>query len=201
MDVDAYLAGSAAAAAGLAEQPGAAAVEKAAGLLAGALAGGGQVLFCGNGGSAADAQHLAAELVGHLGLGLARPGYRAVALTTDTSALTAIGNDFGFELLFERQVEALGRRGDVLVALSTSGRSANVVRAAVAARERGLGVVAMLGPSASEIDALADVVLRVPGEVPGIVQQGHITVGHALCAEVEHRLSAPGPGYPVSREK
>ena len=189
MDVRTYLDESAAAAAGLADRPGVAAVEKAAGIVAEALARGGQVLFCGNGGSAADAQHLAAELVGQLGLGVDRPAYRAVALTVDTSALTAIGNDLGYDRVFERQVEGLGRPGDVLVAISTSGGSANVVRAAAAARAAGLTVLALLGPEPAALDLHADLALHVPGAVPGVIQQGHITIGHALCALVERLLA------------
>jgi D-sedoheptulose 7-phosphate isomerase len=190
MNIDAYLAASAEAAAGLMARPGSALVERAAELVARALGGGGQVLFCGNGGSAADAQHLAAELVGELGLGMRRRGYPAVALTTDTSVLTAVGNDLGFEHLFERQVEALARPRDVLVAISTSGRSENVVRAAAAAQARGVGVVVLLGPAeGTPLDGHADVALHVPGEATGIVQQGHITLGHALCARVEQLLA------------
>jgi D-sedoheptulose 7-phosphate isomerase len=146
------------------------------------------VLFCGNGGSAADAQHLAAELVGRLRL--ERPAYRAVALTTDTSVLTAVGNDYGYAEVFARQVEGLGRPGDVLVAISTSGRSENVLRAAATARARGMAVVALLGPAASPLDEAAEVALHVDGDVAGLVQQGHITIGHALCGWVEQRLAA-----------
>ena len=187
-DVARYLADSAAVAASLAERPGAAAVERAARLVADALAGGGQVLFCGNGGSAADAQHLAAELVGRLRL--ERPAYRAVALTTDTSVLTAVGNDYGYAEVFARQVEGLGRPGDVLVAISTSGRSDNVLRAAAAAKARakGMAVVAFLGPAPSPLDDTAEVALHVDGDIAGLVQQGHITIGHALCGWVEQRL-------------
>jgi D-sedoheptulose 7-phosphate isomerase len=182
-----YLADSAKVAASLAERPGVAAVERAAALVADALAGGGQVLFCGNGGSAADAQHLAAELVGRLRL--ERPAYRAVALTTDTSVLTAVGNDYGYADVFARQVEGLGRPGDVLVAISTSGRSENVLRAAATARARGMTVVALLGPAASPLDRDADLALHVDGDVAGLVQQGHITIGHAICGWVERRLA------------
>jgi D-sedoheptulose 7-phosphate isomerase len=194
MDIATYLAASAAAAADLVERPGAALVEKAAGLIADALARGGQVLFCGNGGSAADAQHLAAELVGQLGLGLVRDAYRAVALTTDSSVLTAIGNDLGYDHVFERQIEGIGRKGDVLVALSTSGRSPNVVRAAAAARIRGIHVVALLGPYLSLLNQHADLALHVPSTVTGVIQQCHITLGHALCARIEELLAhRPSP--------
>ena len=186
-DIDSYLKSSAEVAASLGERPGVAAVQRAAELVADALARGGQVLFCGNGGSAADAQHLAAELVGRLQL--ERPAYRAVALTTDTSVLTAVGNDYGYADVFARQVEGLGRAGDVLVAISTSGRSENVLRAAASARARGMAVVAFLGPAPSPLDEDADLALHVDGDVAGLVQQGHITIGHAICGWVERRLA------------
>jgi D-sedoheptulose 7-phosphate isomerase len=189
-EIAGYLAASAAAAASLAARPGTSAVERAARVVADALAGGGQVLFCGNGGSAADAQHLAAELVGRLAK--ERPAYRAVALTTDSSVLTAVGNDYGYAEVFARQVQGLGRRGDVLVAISTSGRSENVLRAAAAAKQAGLAVIALLGPVHSPLDATADVALHVDGELAGLVQQGHITVGHAICMWVEARLAGTG---------
>ena len=191
-DIDTYLKSSAEVAASLGERPGVAAVQRAAELVADALAGGGQVLFCGNGGSAADAQHLAAELVGRLQL--ERPAYRAVALTTDTSVLTAVGNDYGYADVFARQVEGLGRPGDVLVAISTSGRSDNVLRAAAAAKAKGMAVVAFLGPAASPLDDDADLALHVDGDVAGLVQQGHITIGHALCGWVERELAGARPG-------
>jgi D-sedoheptulose 7-phosphate isomerase len=186
-DVGGYLAASAAVAAALASRPGAAAIEAAGRLVADALAAGGQVLFCGNGGSAGDAQHLAAELVGRYAL--ERPAYRALALTTDTSVLTAVGNDYGFQEVFARQVRATARRGDVLVAISTSGRSENVLRAAAAARDLGCSVVAFLGPERSPLDELADLALHVDGATPGLVQQGHITIGQALCGWVEAALA------------
>jgi D-sedoheptulose 7-phosphate isomerase len=186
-DIGSYLTSSAAVAASLAERPGVDAVERAARLVADALAGGGQVLFCGNGGSAADAQHLAAELVGRLYL--ERPAYRAVALTTDTSVLTAVGNDYGYADVFARQVEGLGRPGDVLVAISTSGHSENVLLAATAAKAKGMRVVALLGPGPSPLDDTAELALHVDGDLAGLVQQGHITVGHAICGWVERSLA------------
>ena len=158
---------------------------KAGAILAEALRGGGAVLFCGNGGSAADAQHLAAELVGRLDSGRDRDPLRGLALTTDTSALTAISNDFGYAEVFARQVLALGRPGDALVCLSTGGRSPNVLRAAEAAREAGLRVVALVGPAPSPLDEAADVCLHVRGNSSGHVQQGHITLGHLLCRLAE----------------
>jgi D-sedoheptulose 7-phosphate isomerase len=162
-------------------------VVRAADAIRRAQSNGGKVLIFGNGGSAADAQHLAAELVGRLQL--ERPAYRAVALTTDTSVLTAVGNDYGYADVFARQVEGLGRPGDVLVAISTSGRSENVLRAAAAARAKGVAVVALLGPAPSPLDDAAEVALHVDGEVAGLIQQGHITIGHALCGWVEQRLA------------
>jgi D-sedoheptulose 7-phosphate isomerase len=161
------------------------AAAKSGQLLAEAIRGGGKVLFCGNGGSAADAQHLAAELVGRLDASRDRDPLPGLALTTDTSALTAVSNDFGFEEVFARQVRALGRPGDALVCLSTGGRSPNVLRAAEAARRAGLRVVALVGPGGSELDDLADVCLHVPGDSSGHIQQGHITLGHLLCRLAE----------------
>jgi D-sedoheptulose 7-phosphate isomerase len=164
---------------------------RAAEILAEAMAGGGKVLFCGNGGSAADAQHLAGELVGRLDAGRDRGPLPGLALTTDTSVLTALANDFGYEEVFARQVRGVGRRGDALVCLSTSGRSENVVNAAREARSMGIPVVALVGPQPCPFDreALAEVTIRVPGETSGQIQQGHITLGHLLCALAEDLLS------------
>ena len=177
----AYLEDSARFAAELAEGETPALAARAGEILAGALRKGRKVLFCGNGGSAADAQHLAAELVGRLDHDDDRPALAAIALTTDTSALTAIANDFGFVEVFERQVEALGRRGDVLVCLSTSGSSPNVIHAARAARGRRMRVVALVGPGRCPLDDVADVAIHAPGETSGRIQQGHATLGHLLC--------------------
>jgi D-sedoheptulose 7-phosphate isomerase len=143
---------------------------------------GGRVLLCGNGGSAADAQHLAAELVGRLDAGDRRRPLAGIALTTDTSALTALANDYGYEEVFARQVAALGRPGDVLVCISTSGASANIIRAAEEARSHQVRVVALCGPAPSPLDDLAEVALHAPGDSPGHVQQSHITLGHLICA-------------------
>ncbi len=163
-------------------------VARAGALLAEALRGGGKVLFCGNGGSAADAQHLAAELVGRLDASSDRDPLPGIALTTDTSILTAVANDFGYEEVFARQVRALARTGDVLVCLSTSGGSENVLRAARDANGLGARVVALVGPAASPLDETAEVSIHLPGETSGQVQQGHIAVGHALCALAESAL-------------
>lgn len=162
-------------------------LERIAAAVEGSLRGGGKVLFCGNGGSAADAQHLAAELVGRQNFD--RPAAAAIALTVDTSALTAISNDYGYEAVFARQVEALGRPGDVLFGISTSGRSANVVRALAVARELGMATVAMTGREPRDMDG-AELVLAVPaGETPKI-QELHIVCGHIICALVELALYA-----------
>ncbi|MCS6855220.1 MAG: SIS domain-containing protein, partial [Elioraea sp.] len=145
-------------------------VAEAASLVADALRAGGKLLLCGNGGSAADAQHWAGELVSRFAYD--RPGLPAIALTTDTSILTAIGNDFGYERVFARQVEALGRPGDVFFALSTSGRSPNVLAALAAARARGLRTVGFTGAGGGEMASLCDVLLRVPHEATPRIQEG-----------------------------
>jgi D-sedoheptulose 7-phosphate isomerase len=151
-----------------------------------AIEGGGKVMFCGNGGSAADSQHLAAELVGKLVFN--RPGMAGLALTVDTSALTAIGNDFGYEFVFSRQVEALGRPGDVLVGITTSGRSKNVLRAFEAARARGIVTVAMTGRARGPVAEVADHWLAVPHDETQKIQEGHIVLGHIFCALIEQRI-------------
>src|ERR1022692_3839190 len=135
-------------------------VERVGGECARAIAGGGKVMFCGNGGSAADCQHLAAELVGKLVFN--RPGMPGLALTVDTSALTAIGNDYGYQYVFARQIEALGRAGDVLIGISTSGRSENVVNAIEVARGRDIVTVAMTGANRGPMAELADHWIAVP---------------------------------------
>jgi D-sedoheptulose 7-phosphate isomerase len=157
--------------------------------LLGAFRAGGKLLLCGNGGSAADAQHIAAELVVRMSIA-GRPALPAVALTTDTSALTAAGNDIGFEHVFARQVEALGARGDVLLAISTSGNSENVVRAAAEARRRGMTVVGFLGGGGGRLAPLCDVAVTVPSVDTQRVQEGHIAVAHIICGFVERSMSA-----------
>lgn len=143
-------------------------------------------MFCGNGGSASDSQHLAAELVGKLVFD--RPGMPGMALTVDTSALTALGNDFGFEFIFSRQVEALGRSGDVLVGISTSGRSKNVVTAMRRAREQGIVTVAMTGANPGFVAELADHWIAIPHTETQKIQEGHIVLGHIFCALVEEKI-------------
>jgi D-sedoheptulose 7-phosphate isomerase len=152
------------------------------------LRSGGKLLLCGNGGSAADCQHIAAELTGRFS-GRARAALAAISLTTDTSALSAIANDFGYDQVFARQVEALGKAGDVLLAISTSGKSPNVLRAAERARALAIEVIALTGPTAGPLGALADQIVAVPGATTDRIQELHITVGHILCDLIEHSLS------------
>jgi D-sedoheptulose 7-phosphate isomerase len=163
-------------------------VVSAAHLLVRSLRDGGKILICGNGGSAADAQHLATEFVSTFTIDNVRPSIPAIALTTDTSLLTAIANDFGPEGVFERQVESLGRHGDVLIAISTSGNSANVVRAARRARDAGLGVIALTGASGGELAPLADAAVRVPSTVTAHIQESHLAVEQLLASLVEDAL-------------
>jgi D-sedoheptulose 7-phosphate isomerase len=154
--------------------------------IAAALKSGGKLLLAGNGGSASDAQHIAAEFVGRFVND--RAPLAAIALTTDTSALTAIGNDYGFDKVFERQVRALGRKGDVFVAISTSGRSANILAALQAARELGLVNIGFTKDAQTPMHALCDLVLGVPSEETALIQQVHITTAHAICHLVEREL-------------
>jgi phosphoheptose isomerase len=152
-----------------------------------ALAAGGKVLACGNGGSAADAQHFAAELVGRFTK--ERRALPAVALTTDSSVLTSIGNDYGFERVFSRQVEALGRPGDVLAAISTSGRSANVLAAVSAAKAQRITTVALTGGDGGPIGRAADLHLNVPSPSAARAQEVHRTLLHVICELVEATLT------------
>lgn len=151
-----------------------------------ALRGGKKILFAGNGGSAADCQHLAGELVSRFAFD--RPGLPAVALTTDTSVLTAIGNDYGYEKLFARQIQALGVTGDVLFALSTSGNSPNVLAALQAAREKGLVTVGLTGTSGGQMPGLCDHCIYIPSNDTPKIQEGHIVVGHIVCGLIESAL-------------
>ena len=151
-----------------------------------ALRGGGTLFFAGNGGSAADAQHLATEYV--VRYQTTRPAMRAIALTTDTSLLTACANDLGFDEVFSRQVEALAKPGDLLVLHSTSGESPNVIRAAQAARARGVTVVAFLGKGGGQLKALADVALVIPADDTARIQELHLAIEHVICDLVEEQL-------------
>jgi D-sedoheptulose 7-phosphate isomerase len=151
-----------------------------------ALRAGNKLLIIGNGGSAADAQHIAAEIVGRYKQD--RPAYAAIALSTDTSALTAIANDYGFERVFARQVEGLGQHGDVLLALSTSGRSPNILAALRSARERGLVTIGFAGAKGEALGAHCDHLLVAPSDDTPIVQQIHLTIAHGICDEIEQTL-------------
>ena len=148
-----------------------------------ALRSGGKIVFFGNGGSAADAQHLAAELV--VRLRTERPGLAALALTTNPSVLTAAGNDYGFERIFSRQIESLVSYNDILVALSTSGTSPNVIRGVEAGRARGAYLVAFTGETGGQLDTKVDLLLNVPSQDAQRIQECHITVGHIACSLIE----------------
>ena len=162
-------------------------VDQAAAMVSAALAAGHTVHFCGNGGSAADAQHLAAEFLGRF---LAeRAALPAHALTTNSSTLTAIGNDYGFDEVFARQIRGLGRKGDVLVGLSTSGRSRNVIAAFEAAHRMGLSTIALTGATGGPLAQGADLAIRVPADETPRIQEMHIAVGHAICELVEAALA------------
>jgi D-sedoheptulose 7-phosphate isomerase len=163
-------------------------VAKAASLAADAVRAGGKLLICGNGGSAADAQGLATEFVSTLTTDRRRPAIPAIALTTDSSILTAIANDFGFDGVFARQVEAIGRPGDVLLGISTSGNSRDVLLAVEEARSRGLTTIALTGRSGGRLAGMVDVAIRVPSDATSHVQEGHLAVEHALAFAVEGAL-------------
>jgi D-sedoheptulose 7-phosphate isomerase len=169
------------------------AVAAAAELLLGCFENGGTVYFCGNGGSAADAQHLAAEFSGRYLVD--RPGLPAVALTANSSAVTAIGNDYGYDQVFSRQLEGMGEPGDVLVAITTSGRSESVRNAVREAQRLGMNVIGMTGAAGADFAALCDVALISPTRHTPNIQEGHIAMGHAFCLIVERSLFPQGkPG-------
>ena len=161
---------------------------EAARMIAAALQAGGKLMLCGNGGSAGDSQHLAAEFVATLDHRRPRAGLAALALTTDTSFLTAYANDFGYEGVFSRQVETLGNEGDVLIGISTSGNSANVVAACGAAREMGIKTIAMTGEDGGKLADHADILLAVPSSVTMHIQESHIALGHVITLAVEKLL-------------
>jgi len=150
---------------------------------AGALRSGRKLMVAGNGGSAADAQHMVAEFVSRLVKD--RPAMRAVALTTDTSILTAIGNDYGYERIFARQVEALGQRGDLFFAISTSGRSPNIICALELCREMGIATIGLTGSSGGNMPPLCDYLIRIPSDVTMYIQQAHLALEHIFCLLTE----------------
>ncbi|NVK54902.1 MAG: D-sedoheptulose 7-phosphate isomerase [Alteromonadaceae bacterium] len=159
----------------------------AAALCVKALENGNKVMFAGNGGSAADSQHLAAEFVSRFNFD--RPGLPSIALTTDTSMLTAIGNDYGFEHLFSRQVQANGMKGDVFVGISTSGNSANIIKAVEQAKDMGIHTIAFCG-TGGKLPTMCDITLNAPSDCTPYIQETHISFGHILCGIVEEQIFA-----------
>jgi len=151
-----------------------------------ALRQGNKILLAGNGGSASDAQHLAGELISRFHYD--RPGLPAFSLSTDTSVLTAIGNDYGYENLFARQLEAVGNAGDVFIGISTSGRSPNIVKALQVARAKGVLTVGLTGHGGGQMPALCDHCLRVPSDSTPRIQEGHIAIGHTICMLIEQQI-------------
>ena len=146
----------------------------------------GKILLAGNGGSAADSQHISAEFVSRFYFD--RPGLPSIALTTDTSALLAIGNDYGFEKVFSRQIEALGNKGDMFIGISTSGNSKNVINALIAANKKGLTTVGLIGKNGGEMEGLCTFCIKVPSDQTPRIQEAHILIGHIICAIVEDTI-------------
>jgi D-sedoheptulose 7-phosphate isomerase len=163
-------------------------IAKAAEKLAEVIRNGGKAVFCGNGGSAADSQHLATELVVRLSGKNNRRALPAISLTTNTSILTACANDYGFDMVFSRQIEALGNKDDILFAISTSGNSENVVNAVKAAKEIGMATVGFLGCDGGKLTDMVDIPLMVPSDDTQRIQEGHITIGHIIIASMEQIL-------------
>ena len=161
---------------------------KAVDILVSAYKEGNKLLLCGNGGSAADCQHIATELMIRLSHHIQRPALPAIALTTDTSNLTAGGNDIGFENVFARNVEGLGNKGDVLLAISTSGNSPNVIKAVEMAHKKGMKVISFLGGNGGKLKPLVDLSIVIPSSNAQRIQEGHITVAHIICELVEETL-------------
>lgn len=157
-------------------------------ILTGAFKDGKKLLLCGNGGSAADCQHIAAEFMIRLNHHINRPAIPAIALTTDSSNLTAGGNDIGYENVFARNVEGLGSEGDILIAISTSGNSGNVIKAVETAKDKGMKVIGFLGGSGGKLLPLVDTAIVVPSSNVQRIQEGHITAAHILCESVENEL-------------
>jgi D-sedoheptulose 7-phosphate isomerase len=153
-----------------------------------ALRKGNKIFFAGNGGSAADAQHLAAELVGKLNFN--RPPLAAIALTTDTSIITAIGNDYGFEYIFSRQIEALGKAGDVLIAISTSGNSLNILRAIGVAKKYNITVIGLTGKDGGAMNGKCNILYKADSLNTQIIQEAHIKLGHEFCSTIERKMFA-----------
>ena len=148
---------------------------------------GGKLIFCGNGGSASDSQHLAAELIGRFQKD--RDPIPAISLSTDTSVITAISNDYGFEFLFSKQIEALGNKEDVLFVITTSGKSKNIINALKKAKEMNLKTVSFSGINTESIKNSSDYIISIPSEVPGAIQQAHITIGQVICMNIENSMT------------
>ena len=164
------------------------AIAQAAQTIIDAFENGNKILFCGNGGSAADSQHIAAEFVGRFQK--ERKAWPAIALTTDTSALTAFGNDYTFDIVFSRQIEALGQKGDVLVAISTSGNSKNVIKAVHCAKAMGITIIGMTGGNGGALAPLCDVTIIAASPKTARIQESHLVIFHAICEMVENALTA-----------
>jgi len=162
-------------------------VEKASQIVVDTLKNGNKILLCGNGGSAADAQHIAAELTGRYKT--ERRGLAGIALTTDTSALTAIGNDYGYDRIFDRQVEALAKKGDLLIGISTSGNSQNVINAFKAAKELGCHTIGLSGKGGGKFNDVCDLNLIVPSDNTPRIQEMHILIGHTICQIVDEEIT------------
>lgn len=149
-----------------------------------------KTILAGNGGSAADAQHIAAEMVGRYGFD--RPSLPSLALTTDTSALTAIGNDYGYDKVFSRQLEGMGQKGDIFIGISTSGNSINIINAFNTAKDKGITTVALVGRDGGEMAKMADIALVVPSDSTPRIQESHILIGHILCDIIEKEIFGDG---------
>jgi D-sedoheptulose 7-phosphate isomerase len=156
------------------------------------LKNGGKIILCGNGGSAADAQHIAAELTGRYKS--ERKGLPGIALTTDTSALTAIGNDYGYDQVFSRQLSGMGQSGDIFFGISTSGNSQNIINAFEVAREKGITTVALVGRDGGKMGEMADIALIVPSDSTPRIQESHILIGHIICDIIEKEVFSTGVG-------
>ena len=186
--VQKHLAESAAVKLQLADSDAASVIVEAARQLAECVTRGGKIMLCGNGGSAADSQHIAAEFTNRLRASMERPGIPALALTTDTSFLTARANDYGFDDVFERLVDSLGRSGDALIGISTSGTSRNIVRAVARAREKEILTIGLLGGTGGVLSQLVDLAVIVPSSSVQYIQESHSAIGHILCEVVEETL-------------
>ena len=161
-------------------------IEAASNIIINSVKNGGTVYIAGNGGSAADAQHMAGEFVAKFAI--ERAGIPAIALTTDSSILTAVSNDLGYENIFVRQIETLGKKGDVFIAISTSGTSPNIVNAALSAKKHGLMVISLTGEKSSQLDNVCDCKIKVPSDKVPIIQECHIMIEHIICSMVEKKL-------------